>query len=124
MLKAIALVGIGGGVGSIFRFLISYYTLKTPANGFPFATFLVNITGCLLIGFFFGFFESGSSLTTNLRLILITGFCGGYTTFSAFSLESFTLFQQGLYATAISYIISSVVFGFVAVYLGFMLSKV
>ena len=85
MIKQILLVGLGGGLGSVFRFLTSLLTAKYYSNAFPIATFTANILGCFLIGLLIGILGQSIQTNQNLKLLLITGFCGGYTTFSAFA---------------------------------------
>lgn len=87
------------------------------------ATFTVNVLGCLLIGLFMGIFTQNFQFNQNLKLLLITGFCGGYTTFSAFAIENFTLIQNQNYGTALIYILASVVVGILAVVMGFLIMK-
>lgn len=123
-MKSILLVGLGGGIGSIFRYLMSVMTSRYFAHSFSFATFVVNITGCLLIGLLMGMMGRQSIADTDFKLLLVTGFCGGYTTFSAFSLENIQLIQSGHVSTALWYIGLSVILGVLAVGLGLYLTKV
>ncbi|WP_228414764.1 fluoride efflux transporter CrcB [Chryseobacterium sp. G0201] len=107
---------IGGGLGSILRYLISSYTQKLwNVNSFPMGTFLVNITGCLLIGFLTSYFVKNDN---SLKFLLITGLCGGYTTFSTFSVENYTLWQNQQYGILSLYVLLSLILGFGAVILG------
>ncbi|MBC3538364.1 fluoride efflux transporter CrcB [Rufibacter sediminis] len=124
MIKHILLVGIGGAVGSILRYLTALFVSKYYANIFPLATFTANVVGCLLIGLFIGFLNRYYQADADLRLLLATGFCGGYTTFSAFSAESLHLLQQGNYLIALTYVGVSVVFSLLAVGVGLALFEV
>ncbi|MBW8522934.1 fluoride efflux transporter CrcB [Chryseobacterium chendengshani] len=115
-MKNVLLVFLGGGAGSILRYLISDYTQKLwKINAFPMGTFVVNILGCCIIGFLTSYFLKADNY---LKYLLITGFCGGFTTFSTFSAESFSLWQNQNYTALFLYIILSVVLGFGAVILG------
>ena len=122
MIKQILLVGFGGGIGSIFRFLASHFTVKSGMANY-YSTFAVNIVGCLLIGFLAGIALKQSWVDANMRLLLMTGFCGGFTTFSAFSLENVQMWQNGHYMTLALYIATSVIAGFAAVGIGLFLAK-
>ena len=123
MLKTILYIAFGGAIGSVLRFLTSLFVAKFWANHFPLATFLTNVVGCFLIGLFIGFLEKNHPTDGNLKWFLITGFCGGFTTFSAFGLENITLFQSNNSFLAFAYIASSIIAGLFAVWLGLFLSK-
>lgn len=122
MIKQLLLVGIGGGIGSIFRYLTSVWTAKYYSSAFPLATFLTNIFGCFAIGLLIGYFAN-SNTDHNLKLLFITGFCGGYTTFSTFAAENISLLESNNYLTLITYTLASVLVGFLAIGLGLMISK-
>ena len=123
MLKEIVLVGLGGGVGSIMRFLTSKYVCKFFPHELPLATFIVNVAGCLLIGLLIGISSRNNLLAEDIRLLLIVGFCGGFTTFSTFSLENLHLYQAGNYWLLAVYILTSVIFGIGFVWLGYIITK-
>jgi CrcB protein len=114
MLKAFTLVGIGGALGSIGRYLAAQYVQsRFVASGFPYGTLIVNITGCFLIGLIYGF-AAKTDILSEWRLFLVTGICGGYTTFSAFSYESITLLKNGDVVHFCIYIAASVLLGLLA----------
>ena len=116
MLKQILIVGMGGAAGSMLRYIVSLATARFNNGPWPVATFIVNITGCFLIGLLVARFSPAQD--QQLRLLLITGFCGGYTTFSAFSYENIQLLSNGQALTAAGYIFASVIVGIAAVWLG------
>jgi CrcB protein len=121
-MRNILFIFLGGGVGSVARYLMSYFTQKLwTVNSFPMGTFLVNIVGCLIIGFLTSYFLK---VDNYLKYLLITGFCGGFTTFSTFSVENYSLWQNQDYFTLILYVILSVVIGFGAVVLGMKLQTI
>ena len=119
--KDILLVGAGSFMGGIARYLISL-AMKGLGSVFPWATMTANIVGCLLIGLLWAAFNRFNA-SSQLNLLLIVGFCGGFTTFSTFSKESLCLLQAGNYSTFILYALGSVVLGIIAVALGYALAK-
>ncbi|MEJ5993570.1 fluoride efflux transporter CrcB [Pedobacter sp. Du54] len=122
MIKQFLYVGLGGALGSMLRYGTSLLTAKYYANTFPLATFITNVLGCFLIGVLIGYFSKNGN--QNLQFLFITGFCGGYTTFSTFAAENISLWQGHNYLTLIGYTIASVLVGFLAVALGLMLIKI
>lgn len=115
-MKQLLLVFFGGGLGSVLRFWVSGFTKNWwHYHAFPAGTFLVNIIGCFLMGVFSSHFLRHDS---PLKWLLMAGFCGGFTTFSTFSFESVTLFQNGNYVVLMLYVFLSLVFGLLAVALG------
>ena len=119
MIKNILLVLLGGGIGSVARYLLSYFFSKNEGIYFPWATFVANCVGCLLIGLLFGYIQKNNLQNDALKLLLITGFCGGFTTFSTFSLENIQFIQNQNYNLAIIYTLTSVLLGFLGVIIGF-----
>ena len=118
LIKQILLVGAGGAVGSVFRFLASVLIVRSEPFPFPVATFFVNILGCFCIGLFVNLIPSN-----NLRILMITGFCGGFTTFSAFANETLTLMNNNQMLLAFVYVMLSCIIGISAVWLGMYLTK-
>lgn len=123
MLKNILLVGLGGAIGSVLRYLSTVLVDRCFQSLFPWATFFINILGCLIIGGLLGVFGRQQLTGADMRLLFVTGFCGGYTTFSAFAAENLTLFQSGQSWMAVLYIVASVLAGIAAVWLGMFLVK-
>lgn len=118
---AMLYVALGGAAGSVLRFRVVGAVAQSFVIGvFPVGTFVVNIVGCLLIGGLAGVGERFSWLTDDVRLLLVTGLLGGFTTFSAFGLETFNLLRRGDLATAAVYVLLSVLVGLLCVWLGFV----
>jgi fluoride exporter len=123
LLKEILLVGLGGFIGSISRYLCHKLLKNVALSEFPLGTFTVNLTGCFLIGLFFGFAGKHEDFNQNFRLLMMTGFCGGFTTFSAFTLEGMQLLTQQRFLIFTLYFVASVMLGLIATFLGFRLTE-
>lgn len=123
MFKDLLLVGLGGGVGSMLRFLTIRLSARFISSDWTLiGTFIANIVGCFIIGILVGWLLPFMGKSQNLSLLLVTGFCGGYTTFSAFAFENVQLWQSGHTLFSILYIISSITMGLLAVWGGLKLS--
>ncbi|HEX5552547.1 MAG TPA: fluoride efflux transporter CrcB [Chitinophagaceae bacterium] len=121
--KMILLVGAGGFVGSVARFLSQQLIARYYPSSFPWGTLAVNVVGCFIIGMVYAFGEKGNLLSPELRLLLATGFCGGFTTFSSFAYENVALMRDGELLYTFVYIAASVVIGLLAAYLGVLIVK-
>lgn len=122
-MRNLLLVGAGGFLGSVVRYKMSGLVLHASgAARFPLATLVVNVTGCLLIGLLAGLAESANTLSPAARLFLLTGFLGGYTTFSAFAYETYALGREQAFASAALNIGAQVALGLLAVLAGHRLS--
>ncbi|MDR0792276.1 MAG: fluoride efflux transporter CrcB [Chitinophagaceae bacterium] len=116
-MKILFLIGTGSFMGGIFRYLLSKIIQAKTLSVFPFGTLTVNILGCFLIGIVFGLVDK-NSITQEWKLFLTTGLLGGFTTFSAFSIESINLFKGGQFWYAVAYISASLFLGLTATYFG------
>jgi CrcB protein len=121
--KAILVIFLGGGIGSVCRYLAGLSITRHFPTAFPTGTFVVNITGCFVIGLLYGIGIRHSWFTVDWRLFLITGICGGYTTFSSFSNEAILLMRQGNYLYFLLYVTLSVVIGLLATVGGAALAR-
>jgi CrcB protein len=122
--RTFILVGIGGLIGSVLRYAAAIFFARFSSSSFPFGTLVVNVSGCLIIGFLFSLSERGNVISPEWRILLTTGFCGGFTTFSTFSYESIRLIQDGEILFLSLNVAASVILGFAATYIGIVLGKV
>ncbi|EJC79418.1 crcB protein [Rhizobium leguminosarum bv. trifolii WSM2297] len=117
MIQAL-LVALGGAIGSVLRYYVGQWTLRLMGPAFPWGTLAVNVVGCFVIGVFAELIARRFNASMELRLLLITGFLGGFTTFSAFSLDAISLFERGEAVAGGVYIVASVGLSMVAVMSG------
>ena len=122
MIKDLLLVGLGGGIGSMLRFLTSRLSARYISSEWALVgTFIANIVGCFIIGLVAGWLLFNVEKSQTLPLLLVTGFCGGYTTFSAFAFENVQLLQSGHNLFSVLYILLSISVGLLAVWGGLKL---
>jgi len=121
-MKNFLLVFLGGGLGSGLRFLISN-SLNQYEKILPFGTFFVNVIGCFFIGLILGYAQKENTISANQTLLLATGFCGGFTTFSAFANENLELIKNGQIFNFSVYTTGSILIGILAVFIGLYLTK-
>lgn len=122
-LRNIVLVLIGSAVGGMMRYITSALIQHKIGSKFPLGTFTVNLIGCFIIGVIFSIAAKNAQGSDDMKLLLATGFCGGFTTFSAFALENIELFRSGNYATAFAYVVLSVMLGILATFTGTLMFK-
>lgn len=115
-------IGLGGAIGSVIRYIIGGLDYKYSSGVFPISTLVVNVTGSLAIGFLWGLFDR-FTISPNTRIFIFIGILGGYTTFSTFSFETFNLMRDGEYRIAIFNVLFSIVLSIVAVFAGYFTSK-
>ncbi len=121
-MRILLLIGTGSFIGGVLRYSLSQFIQTKFLSAFPFGTLGVNILGCFAIGLVFGLSER-TNMSPEMRLFLATGICGGFTTFSAFSNETFSLMRDGQLLYASAYITSSILFGVFATFLGYSILK-
>lgn len=118
MFKAMLIAGAGGFIGTCLRFLAGKLCHELCTSAFPWATFAVNVAGSFIIGILFGLAERTQMLSPSMSVLLITGFCGGFTTFSSLSNDMFVLLQQRHWLMFGTYVAGSFVLGLLMVWLG------
>jgi CrcB protein len=123
MIKNLLLVGTGGFIGSVARYLVSRMTQRIEWFSIPVGTLVVNVAGSFLIGILIGISEKSPILTVELRMLLMVGLCGGFTTFSSFTGENLMLLRNGQVLSIFLYTGLSILTGFAAVYFGYLSSK-
>lgn len=122
MIQAL-LVAVGGAIGSVLRYYVGRWALKLMGPAFPWGTLAVNVVGCFVIGVFAELIARKFNASVELRLLLITGFLGGFTTFSAFSLDAISLFEGGEAVAGGIYIAASVGLSMAAVFAGLAIMR-
>ncbi|MFO7567267.1 MAG: fluoride efflux transporter CrcB [Enhygromyxa sp.] len=123
MLRTILLVGSGGFIGSVLRYLLQYYMEKSLTSTFPWGTLIANIAGSFIIGMIFALAEKGNLMSAEWRIFLAVGICGGFTTFSAFAYNNFTMINEKAWSSLFLNIGGNLFLGILAVYLGVILIR-
>ena len=118
MIKMMLIAGAGGFVGTCCRYLVTRWCAMLFSGSWPLGTFLVNVAGCFVFGVLLGLFEKTQTVSTTESLLLVTGFCGGFTTFSAFAGEVCLLGDKGQLVTSLVYLLASVTLGVIMVIAG------
>lgn len=116
-------IGLGGALGSVARYLFSMAILRASGSLFPIGTFGVNLVGCVLFGAIAGAAEQRVQLAPDLRMFLLVGVLGGFTTFSTYAFESFSLIRDGQFAAAAVNIVGQVVAGLVGLWAGYVITN-
>lgn len=118
MLRTILIVGCGGFIGSVMRYLVQVFVEKGLSSTFPWGTFIANMTGSFVIGIVFALAQKGNLLNAEWRMFLAVGLCGGFTTFSSFAYNNLTMLKEQAYGQFVWNVGGSLILGLVAVYLG------
>jgi len=117
------IVGSGGFIGSVLRYLVQILVERSIPIAFPWGTFVANIAGCFIIGAVYALAEKGNILSSEARMFLAVGLCGGFTTFSSFAYNNLTMLKDGVFGQLALNIGASLVFGILAVYLGMFMIR-
>ncbi|MFW6372025.1 MAG: fluoride efflux transporter CrcB [Bacteroidota bacterium] len=123
MLRTILLVGSGGFIGSVMRYLVQHYVEKGLSSTFPWGTMIANIAGSLIIGIIFALAEKGNLINAEWRMFLAVGFCGGFTTFSAFAYNNLTMIKENNFMSLLINVGGNLFLGIMAVYVGIVLVR-
>jgi len=123
MIKSFLIVGLGGAAGSMLRYAVQKIFYSESPAAFPTGTLLVNISGCFLIGILWGLLSRSLTWNEEMKLLLMTGFCGGFTTFSAFTLEGIGLLKENKTTLFVIYLTASVIGGLLATFIGIRIIK-
>ena len=118
MLRTILFIGTGGFLGTVARFLVSKLSQQMFQTTFPLGTLIVNLTGCFILGIIYGLMERGELFSSDVRLFLTVGFCGGFTTFSTFAFENANMLRDGNFTQLALYTGISVIIGIAALIAG------
>ena len=123
MLRTLLIVGTGGFIGSVMRYLVQVFVEKGLSTTFPWGTFVANIAGSFIIGIVFAFAEKGNLMSAEWRIFLAVGICGGFTTFSSFAYNNLTMITEHSIGQLLWNLGGSLFFGILAVYLGIILVR-
>jgi CrcB protein len=123
MLRTILLVGSGGFIGSVMRYLVQYYMEKNLESTFPWGTFIANVAGSFIIGMVFALAEKGNLMNAEWRIFLAVGICGGFTTFSSFAYNNLSMLNERAWGSLFLNTGGNLFFGILAVYLGIILIR-
>jgi CrcB protein len=123
-LQKYVLIAIGGALGSLARYLVGLTVMNRMGTRFPYGTFVINLTACVIIGFSLTWLDRRTGMNPAWRFLIPVGFVGAYSTFSTFEWEIFTKLQTGAFVIAALYVSLSVLFGLLAVWLGSLLARI
>lgn len=123
MFRSYFMVALGSALGGVARVALSGVMYRRWGTGFPWGTLVVNLAGCFLIGVFFSWAEIRLRLSPGVRLFLMAGFCGGFTTFSTFALETFQLLKAGSLPAALFYVLASTAIGIALFFAGSLVGR-
>ncbi|SHI62244.1 camphor resistance protein CrcB [Tangfeifania diversioriginum] len=124
MLRTILLVGTGGFIGSVMRYLVQIFVERDMSSTFPYGTLVANIVGSFIIGVVFALAGKGNLMSAEWRMFLAVGICGGFTTFSSFAYNNFTMLKENTFGPFFLNVFGSLFLGILAVYLGVLLVRV